>query len=506
MSHRRRAFALACLALILLPRDSRAQPRRDTLPPMPPLPTVDTLVARLSGETVTLDALQRVAAREALAGRMAAAEARRAEGAVVGAGRAMDPTLAFRSGVASDLFGAGQGRAVNNVVEGVAGTRWGTDVGVSYARQDGSGFDPVRQLAAPSTFAVSVVQPLLEGRTERAATMRAAARERSAAEFVQQRTLREVAASVELQYWSLAEAQSVEAVRLRSLELAERILERTTRLVTLQLAPEVDLLALQSGVALRRAALLEAEQRRRDRSDALVFSAYGARATTRLADGALLRTDPRDDRVDSSALAATGTPEGLRQEWQRALTYRADVQAARERRDAADVRLAIAQNSTRPSLSVEGGWAAVSNAVPRGDVASRNGTLRGWRAGVSLSAPVLNREDRGRAIGASAELDLEDLRLQQLENSVREELRATGRAVEGAHARWQVLQEAAQLAARQLDAERQRQELGLGDVFRLLQTEDYAVQAQLESVRARYDLLRAQVRWRLVTGTAPLSR
>lgn len=67
--------------------------------------------------------------------------------------------------------------------------------------------------------------------------------------------------------------------------------------------------------------------------------------------------------------------------------------------------------------------------------------------------------------------------------------------------RRQVLDEAAQLAARQSDAERRRWELGLGDAFRVLQAEEVAVQAALEAVRARYEMLRAQARYKLATGT-----
>ena len=60
--------------------------------------------------------------------------------------------------------------------------------------------------------------------------------------------------------------------------------------------------------------------------------------------------------------------------------------------------------------------------------------------------------------------------------------------------------EAARLAAAQLVAERQRLDLGLGDSFRLLETEENAVQAELESVRSRYDLARATTRLRLARG------
>ena len=63
-----------------------------------------------------------------------------------------------------------------------------------------------------------------------------------------------------------------------------------------------------------------------------------------------------------------------------------------------------------------------------------------------------------------------------------------------------VADQAASLAWDQLIAERRRLELGLGDAFRLLLTEENAVQAQLEAVRARYDLARARARYNFAIG------
>lgn len=503
-----------------------AQARADTLSapaptaaarsPATALPTVQALEAELSGEPITLEALLRIAARDALAGRAADAEAQRAEGDLWRANRVPDPRLGVRSGVASDLFGGTTGLAVNNVVEGTAGLPWGTDVLVAYERQDGSGFDPLRQLAAPSVLSVSVSQPLFAGRQERGATWRSAARERAAAALLEQRTREEVAAAIEARYWNLAESQSVEAVRARSVALSEAMLVRNAQLASLDLVAEADLLAVQSGVALRRAALLEARQARLERSDALVFAAYGARAEARLADEAPpLKVPPEAgaalDRVHEADAVGTSGVGGADADARGAeasglvaasvLDRRADVRAARERRAAAEVRAAFARDALRPAVSLEGGWAAVTEPRSLGGAGTAVGVARGWSAGLTVSAPLVNRSDRGRVLVADAEETLEVLRVQAVENAAREEVRAAARALRFAGERRQVLAEAAQLAARQFDAERRRWELGLGDAFRVLQAEEVAVQAELEAVRARYEVRRAQVRHALATGT-----
>jgi outer membrane protein TolC len=476
-----------------------------------PLPTVHDLVAQLPGEPVALDALLAIAAREGLAGRMAAAELRRADGDLLASNRITDPMMEVVSGVASDLYGGSQRRALSSSAVATAGLPWGTDVNVTYARQDGSGLNPVLQLTAPSTFELGVSQPLLRGRDTRSANWRAASRERSASEYSRQRTWQEVATDIELRYWALAEAQSVEAVRQRSLELSERMLARNQELAALQLMADADVLTVRSGVALRRSALVQARQERIERSDALVFAAYGMRASARLGAGDVL-LKAIDTRTDSAAQPA---PRELQPDGQRlpladpqdpaaalsvALSRRADVLAVRDRRDAAEVRATLARNSLRPNVSLEGGWASLANPLRLTGSTAGAGTISGWRAGVSVSAPLLNRADRGRALAAAADRELEELRVQAVENGVRQEVRTTLRALQLTRERRAIADEAAQLAGHQLDAERKRLELGLGDTFRLLQTEEYAVQAELEAVRTRYDVRRAEGRYRLAVG------
>ena len=104
-------------------------------------------------------------------------------------------------------------------------------------------------------------------------------------------------------------------------------------------------------------------------------------------------------------------------------------------------------------------------------------------------------------LGADLAVELRRIELALAENQVRLEVRAAARALEAGQERLAAASEAASLARAQLEAERQRLDLGLGDSFRLLETEENAVQAELEEVRARYDLARAASFYRLATGT-----
>jgi outer membrane protein TolC len=167
--------------------------------------------------------------------------------------------------------------------------------------------------------------------------------------------------------------------------------------------------------------------------------------------------------------------------------------------------MSLAANAVRPNLALEGGWVSVSNLDRLNGMPAASGGISGWRVGLSVSTPLLNRGDRGRALVARAEQEIEELHVLAIENSVRQDVRLTTRAIQMSRERLLISDDAAQLAARQLEAERHRLDLGLGDSFRVLQTEEYAVNAQLDAVRARYDVLRAQARHRLAAGTTTSS-
>ena len=492
------------VSTLLLATDVLAQSRRDSVRVIDSTATVADLVARLPGEAVPLQALLRAAVREGMAGRIATAARRRADGDLLSEGRVLDPTMQLASGVASDLFGLNQRQALSSSAAISAALPWGADVGVSYVRQDGTGLDPVMQLRPPTTLSLSVSQPLLRGLNTRTANLRASRRDRAAADFVVQRTWQEVTTEVELHYWSLAEAQAIEAVYTRSLELSQRMLHRNVELAKRGLIPDVDVLTVRSGVATRQSALVLARQARMEQSDSLVFAAYGARASARL-DGGMLPLKAIDTAPLDAATLAIADPLPTSVAVVGALAQRTDVLAARERREAADVRVSLAANAVRPNLALEGGWVSVSNLDRLNGMPAASGGISGWRVGLSVSAPLLNRGDRGRALVARAEQEIEALHVLAIENSVRQDVRLTTRAIQMSRERLLISDDAAQLAARQLEAERHRLDLGLGDSFRVLQTEEYAVNAQLDAVRARYDVLRAQARHRLAAGTTTSS-
>jgi outer membrane protein TolC len=86
------------------------------------------------------------------------------------------------------------------------------------------------------------------------------------------------------------------------------------------------------------------------------------------------------------------------------------------------------------------------------------------------------------------------------ENSVRQEVRRAIRAINASRERLVAAEQAADLARRQLKAEEKRLELGIGDSFRILETEENTAQAEVVAVRVRFALTRAITSYNLALG------
>jgi outer membrane protein TolC len=362
----------------------------------------------------------------------------------------------------------------------------------------GSGIAPgtgARVLSRPTTWSLALSQPLLEGRGQPGVEPRAAAAERRASDAAVERSRQMLATAVELAYWSLAEAQVVEAVFERSVEIARELVARYEALAARDLVPNLDLLTVRSGEAQRDALRINAQQARRDRSDELLLLVYGAQAGARLGADTVpvkaLDTDVVLPRMDA---LGDLLPDAAN---------RADVREAFARREGAALRVGRARNALLPSLALTGvytGTADMSSittqvGAPVSAIASNS-----WQLGLSLGLPVFNRRDRGGREQASATLDLSAIDAQAREAAAIVDIRTAWRAVELGTERLRRSEQAAAFAWAQLVGERQRVELGLGDPFRLLQTEEVAARAQLEATSSRFALIRGNARLRLALG------
>ncbi len=493
MARRSCLFAVTpLLATLLIPSAGALGqgPPADTLARVVGRPVSD-LVASLPGDAVSLQELVAVAQERNVDLEVARAQRRLAEAGVQVEAGLFDPNLTLGWGL-SDSDAASD--RTSSWSAGVSqALPWGTRLGVGLDTYELSqtGTDGYQ-----SNLALSLRQPLLEGLGTLNTNLRAARALRQAAANQLARSRETAVAQVEYGYWDLAEAEAIQAVLQRSLEIAEALLFRNQQLAERQLIPEVDVLTARSGVALRRAGFISARQSRYDASERLVFLAWGGEAGDRLAQTNLpLKTQDARGPLPPSLHEPLDALESV------ALETRGDVLAARKSAEAAEETRRGARRGILPTLDLDASVNSWSQGSSLSNSLKNLELERSWSLGLSFSQPLFNRRDRGAGREADLTLEIRRLELLLAENQVRLEVRAAVRALEAGQERLTAAEEAASLARAQLEAERRRLELGLGDSFRLLETEENAVQAELEEVRARFDLARATTYFRLAMGT-----
>jgi outer membrane protein TolC len=448
------------------------------------------LIAELPGRAVSLADLRDVALERSLPLESARTRRRLADASVDVEAGDFDLALRLDAGFARSRFlpdrtGSYQAR-LDQVLP------WGTEIGLAL-----TGTQSPADVGPGDTYdadlGVAFRQPLLEGFRTRDTELRVARLLREASVHRLARALATVVADVEVAYWDLAEAEATQAVLQRSYEIAQALLVRNEELAGRQIVAEVDVITARSGVALRRATLVDARRARIDASEAVVFIAWGETAVGELV---------RDTLPVKTVGADLGIPSvlSLADEVGLALDRRGDLAAARADLRGAEVAASGTQNARLPLLNMEGyvrtggSQSSLSGSLGALDQASS------WSLGLSFVQPLRNRTDRGLDQIAVFTHELRRLDLVAVENLVRQDVREAVRAILAGEERLEAAEEAAALAAAQLEAERRRLDLGLGDSFRLLETEENAVQAELESVQARYDLARAVTLYRLASG------
>jgi outer membrane protein TolC len=489
----RAAAAIAAISTVLCgPRSEAYAQTLDSTSPFGRRPLA-ALIEELPGRPTALDELLAVALERNLPLQASRTRRQLAAAGVDVPGGDFDLALSLGAGVGETRLAPGRSGSYTARLDQVL--PWGTALGVDLT---GSRSPSARGAAGSydADIGVSIAQPLLQGLRARDVELRVARHLGNASVHRLTRAMAAVTAEVELAYWDLAESEAIQAVLLRSSEIAELLLLRNEQLAARDLVADVDVLTARSGLALRRASLVGAGRARLDRAEDIVFRVWGEDATRRLsADSLPLKTTPVDLVVPD--VIPLEEAEAL------ALTRRGDLAAAQSDLLGAEVAAHGARNARLPSLGVD---ASARSGGTDSSFGRSLGALDGgwsWSLGLSFSQPLRNRTDR--ALDQIADLTRELRRLDVIlaENLVRQDVRLAIRGISAGVERLAAAEEAASLASAQLEAERRRLDLGLGDSFRLLETEENAVQAELESVRARYDLARAVTQYRLALGEAP---
>ncbi len=316
----------------------------------------------------------------------------------------------------------------------------------------------------------------------------------------------DIVAAVRTAFLAFHDAVRAVEVRRGALELAERLLVQTDARIDAGAMAPMDRLPAEAAVASRREDLLRAEAAAQGASDDLK-NVLGFRTGAEWEE--TLLPAPMSGEIPAPGAGET---------FEEAVRRRPEFPAQASRQFQAEIREMIARNRLLPSLdlSLSAGLSGLSGEEnPNSLIPSAPGAFSGgygesidqafsgryysWFVGLSTEIPW--RFDREKAEWSRARAATEQQRLtgEALTARIRMEVRKGRRDLESALARIEASRASAAAAAKKLEAEEKKLELGRSTVFQVLQYQQDFSEARLAEVRARTDAYDAQTRlWRAV--------
>jgi outer membrane protein len=355
--------------------------------------------------------------------------------------------------------------------------------------------------ANAGTLSFTLRQPLLRGRgrTATAAPELSAERQVAASELDLRQTTAERALAVANQYWQTRAAVLDLAVLRESEERARELLATTRKLIDADVTPAADLVQVEANVVAKETARIGGER-------ALFESRQALGREIGLAPERLAALPPPSDpfpEVNPSAVPSLADgPQWIA----KALARRADLNAARERRDAAEILRRAADNGLKPRLDLVltpsySGLVAGTGAGTFFSPLYRNVPGVSSSLSLSLSWPTVNRQARGELAQIEAALEqsrlLEDLLTRQIGADV-------PTALDGVASSAQQLEratEAVRLFERAVENEEKKLRAGTSTLIDVISQRDRLTAARQSEVSARLALAQALVQLRFETGT-----
>jgi outer membrane protein TolC len=177
-----------------------------------------------------------------------------------------------------------------------------------------------------------------------------------------------------------------------------------------------------------------------------------------------------------------------------ALTQRPDLKQAKLDLDNQNITLVFNQNQLLPTLDIAASLRFNGISDNLGHALEEFETdRREWEVGLVFSYPLANRRAKSRVRQSRLAIRQQLLQIQELEESVMEDVRRAVRGVLASAELVQATRAASRLAQKQLEAEEKKLRVGLATVFTVLQfQEDLAVERSNE-IRSLTQFLQAQV-------------
>lgn len=308
---------------------------------------------------------------------------------------------------------------------------------------------------------------------------------------------------VEGAYWDLVASRRAVEVSEQSLELAQRLLGETEERVKVGTSAPIDLVQSETGVATRRQNLIAAGNLAANAEDALK---------------AVLGFDAPEEwltEIDTTETYEFEPMEvGLDKAIETALARRPEIRRKRLELEQLEYDIRLARNRVLPSLDLEAsyGWAGIGGDATIDDEIVSGGPgdawdqvfdfdFPHWRLGIQFGIPIGNNEAQGLLAQRRYEHERGTIELNALRQQIIREVRVAVRALEDGAALVEASLAARDLSVRNLEAEKTKFDNGLSTNYQVLEIEEDLAQAQLALIRAYLDYRKANIGYRVYTGT-----
>jgi outer membrane protein len=351
------------------------------------------------------------------------------------------------------------------------------------------------------TFSFTLRQPLLRGRgrTATAAPELSAERQVAASELDLRQTTSERARVVAEQYWVTRAALLNQEIFQESEERARELLETTRKLIKADVTPAADLVQVEANVVAKETARIGGERALFEARQAL------GREIGLTPERAAALPLPADSFPALTAGAAPAPTEGARWiAW--ALERRADLQAARERWNAAEILRRAAESSLKPQLDLvfTPSYSGLVEGTGTGRFFSplyRNVPGASSSLSFSLSWPTMNHQARGELTQVEALREqnafLEDLLTREIGANVVIALDAVARNAQ----QLERATEAVRLFERAVENEEKKLRAGSSTLIDVISQRDRLTAARQSRVSAHLALAQSLLQLRFETGT-----
>jgi outer membrane protein TolC len=307
-----------------------------------------------------------------------------------------------------------------------------------------------------------------------------------------QQVLKSTADALNL-YWQLGRAQDARLLREESLRNVRRIAQEVEARIQAGRAPPVNQIEVSSTVLARQSEVTRAEQAVRE-AEARVMTTLGLSA----AEHPGVRLKASLDQVPP--LAET---DSLEQALQRALAQWPPFQVSRLRLQQGQLRLNFARNQRQPQLDLTANYSASGLSYHRAEARhlATSDKYPEWVVGLNFEMPLGGARADGQYDAQVVRVRQNELELEAIRTSLANDLAQRRDELEATLRLAAQMQDDLRLRQRLVDAERDRYNLGVGQLSQWLLRENELLEARQRLAEVVMRAHMARVAWQFAQGS-----